>query len=88
MATHSSILAWKIQWTEEPDRLQSMELQESDTTEHSSITYLMSIYHMAKIKPLKSLLDFQIGSLCKTVISPLSVSPFVFHAVWNGNACG
>ena len=24
MATHSSILAWKILWTEEPDRLQSM----------------------------------------------------------------
>ena len=24
MATHSSILAWRIQWTEEPDRLQSM----------------------------------------------------------------
>ena len=25
MATHSSTLAWKIPWTEEPDRLQSME---------------------------------------------------------------
>ena len=24
MATHSSILAWKITWTEEPGRLQSM----------------------------------------------------------------
>ena len=24
MATHSSILAWKIPWTVEPDRLQSM----------------------------------------------------------------
>ena len=27
MATHSSILAWKIPWTEEPRGLQSMELQ-------------------------------------------------------------
>ena len=27
MATHSSILAWKILWTEEPGRLQSMESQ-------------------------------------------------------------
>ena len=27
VATHSSILAWKIPWTEEPDGLQSMELQ-------------------------------------------------------------
>ena len=32
MATHSSILAWRIPWTEEPDGLQSMGLQESDTT--------------------------------------------------------
>ena len=27
MATHSSILAWRIPWTEEPGRLQCMELQ-------------------------------------------------------------
>ena len=27
MATHSSILAWKIPWTEEPGRLQSRGLQ-------------------------------------------------------------
>ena len=27
MATHSSILAWRIPWTEEPGRLQSMSLQ-------------------------------------------------------------
>ena len=27
MATHSSILAWRIAWTEEPDGLQSMESQ-------------------------------------------------------------
>ena len=33
MATHSSILAWRIPWTEEPCGLQSMGSQESDTTE-------------------------------------------------------
>ena len=27
MATHSSILAWEISWTEEPGRLQYMGLQ-------------------------------------------------------------
>ena len=27
MATHSNTLAWKIPWTEEPGRLQSMQLQ-------------------------------------------------------------
>ena len=31
-ATHSSILAWRISWTEELSRLLSMALQESDTT--------------------------------------------------------
>ena len=33
MATHSSTLAWKIPWMEEPGGLQSMGSQESDTTE-------------------------------------------------------
>ena len=31
-AIHSSMLAWEIPQTEQPGRLQSMELQESDTT--------------------------------------------------------
>ena len=31
MATHSSILAWKIPWTEEPGGLQSMWSQKSQT---------------------------------------------------------
>ena len=33
MATHCSILAWRIPGAEEPGRLQSRESQESDTTE-------------------------------------------------------
>ena len=33
MATHSSILAWRIPWTEELGGLQSMGRKESDTTE-------------------------------------------------------
>ena len=32
MAPHSSILAWRIAWTEEPGGLQSMGLQELDMT--------------------------------------------------------
>ena len=35
MATHSSILAWEISWTEEPGEPEAMELQESDMTEHT-----------------------------------------------------
>ena len=33
MATHSSILAWKIPWTGEPGGLQSMESQGSNMAE-------------------------------------------------------
>ena len=33
MATHSSILAWKVPWTEEPGGLQFMGLQKSEMTE-------------------------------------------------------
>ena len=32
VATHSSIPAWRIPWTEKPSKLQSMGSQESDTT--------------------------------------------------------
>ena len=32
MATHFSILAWEVPWTEEPGMLQSMGLQELDMT--------------------------------------------------------
>ena len=43
MATHTSILAWEIPWTEEPGGLQSMKSKESDTTEllnsHSSVQF-------------------------------------------------
>ena len=38
MATHSSILAWRIPWTEEPGELQSMGSQTSDTTEDTCIS--------------------------------------------------
>ena len=36
MATHSSILAWEIPWTEEPAGLQSMGLQRSRQKEKMS----------------------------------------------------
>ena len=39
MATHSSILAWRVPWMEEPGRLQSTESQ-SDTTESLHFTSL------------------------------------------------
>jgi len=37
MATHSSILAWRIPWTEHSDKPQSMGRNESDTTERLTL---------------------------------------------------
>ena len=39
MAIHSSIIAWKIPWTEEPGRLQSMGRKESDMTERLHVHF-------------------------------------------------
>ena len=41
MATHASILAWRIPWTEEPGRLESMHgvSKESDTTEGRGVPF-------------------------------------------------
>ena len=46
MATHSSILAWKIPWAEEPGGLLSMELQSVNMSEQLSMranTTLLSL---------------------------------------------
>ena len=42
LATHFSILAWEIPWTEEPGGLQTMGLQELDTT------YQLNHHHTVK----------------------------------------
>ena len=41
MATYFSILAWKIPWTEEPVRLQSMGLQRIDMTERLTLSLFL-----------------------------------------------
>ena len=43
MATHSSILTWRIPWTEEPGRIQSVGLQESDMAEQLSTAHIFLI---------------------------------------------
>ena len=37
MATHSSLLAWRIPWTEKAGGLQSLVLQKSDRTERLTL---------------------------------------------------
>ena len=45
-ATHSSTLAWRIPWTEEPGGLQSTGCTESDTTERLHFTSLHFCYNV------------------------------------------
>ena len=42
MAPHSSVLAWRIPWTEEPGGLQSMGSLKSDTTERLHVRFSLS----------------------------------------------
>ena len=51
METHSSILVWRIPWTEDPDGLQSMGHKELDMTERLTLS-LSYIHHLWLIKTL------------------------------------
>jgi len=53
MAPHSSTLAWKIPWTEEPGRLQSMGSLESDTTERLHFHFSLSCTGEGNGNPLQ-----------------------------------
>ena len=60
MASHFSILAWRVRWTEEPDGLQSTELQKnqtqlSDWTAHQQIKLEVSLKYQW-VKKISSLL--------------------------------
>ena len=53
MAPHSSTRAWKIPWTEEPGRLQSMGSLESDTTERLPFHFSLSCIGEGNGNPLQ-----------------------------------
>ena len=53
MAPHSSTLAWKIPWTEEPGRLQSMGHEELDTTEWLHFHFSLSCIGEGNGNPLQ-----------------------------------
>ena len=62
MATHSSILAWKILWTEDPGELQSMGHKESVMTEHArryTYTYLVTYTYLDTYLVTYTYLDTQ-----------------------------
>ena len=51
MATHSSTLAWKIPWTEEPGRLSPRGHKESDMTERTSLSLFTFMHWRRKWQP-------------------------------------
>ena len=53
MPTHSSTFAWKMPWTEEPGRLQSMGLLDSDTTERLHLHFSLSCIGEGNGNPLQ-----------------------------------
>ena len=53
MASHSSTLAWKIPWTEEPGRLQSMGSLRSETTERLHFHFSLSCIGEGNGNPLQ-----------------------------------
>ena len=63
MAAHSSILAGRIPWTEEPGELQSTGCKESDTTERQTHTHISD----AKKKNLKCVMLTEKSKLQKII---------------------
>ena len=53
MAPHSSTLAWKIPWAEEPGRLQSMGSHKSDRTERLHFHFSLSCIGEENGNPLQ-----------------------------------
>ena len=75
MATHSSILAWRIPRTEDPGGLWSMGSQESDTTERLNRHHRQVPQASSRLLVLEKALEF---SYC---VQFFLSSPFTFPAV-------
>ena len=85
MATHSSILAWRIPWTEEPGGLQSMGLQRvrhSWTTntvfvyaQFLAVLIIKGIYWLLKLESLNFRVDLVPNSHQSLLSPPLSCLP-------------
>ena len=75
MVTHSSILAWRIPWTEEPGRLQFIGLKVSDMTE------LTLHAHRHPGRDIKC--EVKVTQLCPTLCDPINCSPpgFSVHGI-------
>ena len=71
MATHTSILAWKIPWTEEPGRLQSIGLQRVGRDWGTSLSLSPVLERKVKVK---------LAQLCPTLCDPMD---YIIHGLYN-----
>ena len=76
MAIHSSILAWRIPWTEEPDGVQSMGSQRIG---QNWVVYMKKYYLELKKKKQKQKLRHLSSPLMGTCWSPMPVSEAHVH---------
>ena len=96
MATHSSILAWKIPWTEEPGGLQSMGLQESDLTQQLNYHKTEAPSNKHKFRKIPTA-AYRCQSLLKEIIfikslgkktgyfNVIQSNKYIKHLLWAGN---
>jgi len=64
MATHSSILAWKIPWMVEPGRLQSMGSQRVGHDRATSLFHFHTVIHMYRINNIINYIHKIPGQQC------------------------
>ena len=69
IAVHSSNLAWRIPWTEEPGGLQSMDGKELDMTEATQHTH-SSLRNKFTGSQFQYLLGLEISSILGEMIKP------------------
>ena len=83
MATHSSILAWKIPWTVEPGRLQSMGLQRVRHNRVASLIHSLTHRYVAYwIIFVYLFIYFLLTTTCITVGFLISAAFDATHSVW------
>ena len=76
MATHSSVLAWRIPWTVEPGRLQSMG---SERVGHNWTTPLSFSFHL----PLKVQINIMVHAWCCTFYGFWQMYNDVYSSLWH-----
>ena len=83
MVTHSSILAWKIPWTEEPARLESMGSQSRTQLNDFTFTFHSNHYYSLSFSCLGLVCSFLFPSALKIKLFILDLYSFLIQAFYN-----